>query len=95
MTILLSGAIAVVLVVVAMSFYFQRPPVVKQRVIVNLKHDPNVGFSGILWKSHGAWIVLRDVQAMQRGGPVTAMDGEAVFHRDSVLFMQVPPGSVQ
>lgn len=66
-----------------------QPPCVRQRVIVNLKSDPDTALSGVLWSSRGPWMVLRDVTALRTDGKTAPMDGESVIHRQNVHFLQV------
>jgi hypothetical protein len=57
-------------------------------VIVNLKSEENA-IRGVLWRSRGAWLVLRDVSILKAATPPTRIDGEIVIHRDNVAFLQV------
>lgn len=72
-----------------------RPPCLLRRVIVNLANDPATGLRGVLWQARGSWLVLRDVEKLERDerGDVTAdhVDGEAIVHRSNVAFVQVLP----
>lgn len=70
--------------------FWWRPPCLLRRVIVNAVDDS--ALEGVLWKSRGAWLVLRDVMLMEPGNPQrTAVDGEVVIHRSRVSFIQVLP----
>lgn len=88
----LGFALVVLGTAAAVWFYLDRPPCLSQRVIVNLSGDPETAYNGVLWRSRGSWIVLKDVRAMRSDGKVTVVDGETVFPRGQILFMQVPPG---
>jgi hypothetical protein len=59
-------------------------------VIVNLTDD-DTAIRGVLWRSRGPWLVLRDVAILKGGVPPTPVDGEIVVHREHVAFLQVPP----
>lgn len=84
-------------VVLAVGFaaawlWLEQPPCVKRRVMVNLKSDEDAAYEGILWSTRGRWITLKDVTAHKVERPSLRVDGEAVFHRDAILFMQILPG---
>ena len=66
------------------------PPCVRKTVIVNLKAD-DTALRGVLWRTAGPWLVLRQASALKPHGEPIAIDGEAVVHRADVLFMQVLP----
>lgn len=81
--------VVVLLGAIAAWLWLERPPAIRQRVIVNLQHDANEALRGVLWQSRGPWLVLRDVEALKAGQPPTAMDGEVLVHRSNVAFLQV------
>ena len=78
---------------VAIWWVLDRPPVLKQRVIVNFKSNPEVSLSGVLWASRGPWLILKQVTALRSDGKQSPVDGDAVVPRDDVQFIQVPPGA--
>lgn len=70
---------------------FWRPPCVLRVVLVTLVSDKDTAIQGVLWRSRGAWLVIRDAALVQsRSAPMKA-DGEIVIHRDNVAFLQVLP----
>jgi hypothetical protein len=74
--------------------FWWRPPCLLETVIVNLKDDPTTALRGVLWRSHGAWFVLRQPVALNLSAPdpakrEVALPGEVVIHRDNVSFFQV------
>ena len=72
-------------------YLLDQPPCVKRRVILNLKAEQDAGYEGVLWVQRGGWLTLKDVTAHKEGRPPMKVDGDAVFHRDAILFMQVLP----
>jgi hypothetical protein len=68
-----------------------RPPCLLKVVIVNVKHDPDTAFRGVLWQARGPWLTLRSVDMFTTGNQFKAVDGEVVLHRDNVSFVQVLP----
>ena len=70
-----------------------RPPCLLLRsVILNLRSDREVAFTGVLWRARGAWLTLTNVSAVRATGSAP-LDGDLVVHRSNVAFLQVlPPG---
>lgn len=68
-----------------------RPPCLLRRVIVNFQHDSTEAMEGVLWKSRGPWLTLRNVTAMKAGQPSAQMMGDVTVHRSNVAYMQVMP----
>lgn len=58
--------------------------------IVNLK-DGGQAIQGVLWRSRGAWLTLRNCHALVEGQKAQPIDGEVVIHRGNVSFLQVLP----
>lgn len=58
--------------------------------IVNLKSDSTSAIQGVLWRTRGPWLTLRDAHYLVKGQPPTSMDGEVVIHRSNVAYLQVP-----
>jgi hypothetical protein len=73
-----------------LNWQWWQPPCLLRRVVVNLKGDTDTAIAGVLWKSRGAWLVLRDCTLHRQQQPPAPMDGEVVIHRDNVAFVQVP-----
>jgi hypothetical protein len=67
-----------------------RPPCLLRRVIVNLASEATA-IEGVLWKSRGAWLTIRDAKLLVSHGSPAPIDGEIVLHRDRVSFLQVLP----
>ncbi len=83
-------AAAALLALVGLGWWvLDQPPCVRQRVIVNLKSDPDTALSGVLWSSRGPWLVLRAVVALKSDRQPVPVDGESVIHRQNVHFLQV------
>ena len=68
-----------------------RPPALLRRVTVVLKDEQPTSLQGVLWRSRGAWLVLRSVTAVRRGEQPEPIDGEVIVHRVNVSFLQVLP----
>lgn len=68
-----------------------RPPCLLRAVVVNLKSDDSTVLRGVLWRSRGSWLVLRDVSMHKSGEPPITVLGEAVIHRSNVTFLQALP----
>jgi hypothetical protein len=68
-----------------------RPPCLLQTVIVNLRSTHDEALRGVLWRSRGAWLVLKEPYAIAPGRTPQPLDGDAVIHRDNVAFLQVLP----
>ena len=71
------------------SLLWWRPPCVLRSVILNLKDDPSVALSGVLWSVRGPWFTLRNGAVLKAGEAPTPADGELVIHRDNIAFVQV------
>jgi hypothetical protein len=69
--------------------WWSRPPCLLRQVIVNLADDAAI--RGVLWRTQGPWLVLRDAALLKAHGDPIAMDGEIVVHRGTVRFVQVLP----
>ena len=68
-----------------------RPPCLLRLVIVNLHDDAAPAIRGVLWRSRGPWLVLRDAALIKTHADPIAVDGEVVLHRAVVRFLQVLP----
>lgn len=68
------------------ALLFWRHPAMLRHVIVNTTFDEV--FSGVLWKSRGPYLVLRDTSMLQKSGPPITVDGEVIIDRQKVAFMQ-------
>ena len=71
--------------------FWWRPPCLLRVVIVNPVAPADTAFRGILWRSRGAWLTLKEAAVLQENKPVTAVDGDLVIHRSNVAFLQVLP----
>lgn len=79
-----------------MSSWFERlaywrPPCVLRGIVVNLKGERENAIRGVLWRSRGAWLVLRNASVLEPRREPLAVDGEVLIHRDNVAFVQVLP----
>lgn len=92
-TLLLAVGLAVLIGLSGWIWWLRRPPMLTRRVILQL--DGDQALSGVLWRVHGDWFVLRDTLLLQPDGARVPMDGELVVHRRSVVFAQVPDGGQQ
>jgi hypothetical protein len=88
---LIGVASAIGLLLTVAWWYLNRPPSVLQRVIVNLKSEPELAVSGVLWQVRGPWLVFKDVTMLRSDGKTTPFDGECQVHRSNVGWIQVPP----
>lgn len=68
-----------------------RPPALLRVVLVTLVSDSEAAFKGVLWRSRGSWLVLRDVSLIKARTAPLPMDGEVVIHRANLAFIQVLP----
>jgi small nuclear ribonucleoprotein (snRNP)-like protein len=59
----------------------------RRRVLVNLKTDKAI--AGVLWAKRGHLLVLRNAELLEAGRQPTKLDGEVVFERSNVDFLQV------
>jgi hypothetical protein len=67
-----------------------RPPCLLRTVVISLKDDPGVGLHGVLWRTRGPWLVLRQPSTLSADGQKTAIAGaEALVHRSNVAFLVV------
>ena len=64
-----------------------RPPVLRRVVIVNFVHDDKTAIRGVLWTTHGSWLVVKKAELLA-GGAVTPLDGDVVIARETVAFLQ-------
>lgn len=71
--------------------FFWRPPCLLRSVVVNLKGTSDTAVSGVLWRSRGAWLVLRKASVIEPHSSPLTVDGEVVIHRSNVSFLQVLP----
>lgn len=65
-----------------------KPPCLLATVIVNRVDDRETALRGILWRSRGAWLVLKQAEALTVGQSPAAIDGEVIIHRSQVSFIQ-------
>ncbi|CAB4177385.1 hypothetical protein UFOVP998_28 [uncultured Caudovirales phage] len=74
---------------------FWRPPAMLRTCVVNLKDLNRDGqqqaIRGVLWRSRGPWLTLRQCQALVAEQPAQPIDGEVLVHRSNVSFLQVLP----
>jgi hypothetical protein len=68
-----------------------RPPCLLRLVIVNLTDPEATSIQGVLWRSRGAWLTMRDAKLLLDSGDFRPIDGEVVLHRDRIAFVQVLP----
>jgi hypothetical protein len=68
-------------------FCFWRPPFYLRSVLINLKTGE--ALSGVLWKTRGRWMVLRNATLMVESQAPRKIDGDAVIDRANVAFLQV------
>lgn len=68
-----------------------RPPCVLRRVIVNFVHDPTEAIEGVLWRSRGPWLTVRNAVGLKAGSRPADIIGEVVIHRERVAYLQVLP----
>ncbi len=68
-----------------------RPPCLLRECIINLKSDDAAAIQGVLWKSRGAWLTVKQAKALREGSPAQTIDGDVVIHRSNVAFIQVLP----
>lgn len=65
-----------------------RPPCLLETVIVNQVTDRETAIRGVLWRSRGAWLVLKQCHMLTVGRDAVPIDGEIVIHRSQVAFIQ-------
>jgi hypothetical protein len=70
--------------------WWWHPPCLLERVIVNLRDNPDEAIDGVLWSYRGGWLVLRDASALTGGSAPTKIDGEVIVHVDRVAYFQKP-----
>jgi hypothetical protein len=58
------------------------------RVVLNTRDGQ--AFDGVLYGWRGELVLLRDARLLREGHAVK-LDGEVIFNRDAVAFIQVPP----
>lgn len=71
--------------------FWWRPPALYRTVFVPLVSDKDAALRGVLWRSRGAWLVLRRVMVHKPPAAPTQLDGEVLVHRSNVSFIQVLP----
>lgn len=72
-----------------LQFYW-RPPCVRQRVIVNVTHNPNEAIRGVLWTfGRGGWLTLKDAYGIIPNAEPTKIDGDVVLHASRIAYLQV------
>ena len=74
-----------------MALWYWRPPCLLHTVIVNLVAPRDEAIKGVLWKSRGPWLCLKQATALKEGQPPVDMDGDVVIERTNVAFLQVLP----
>lgn len=62
-------------------------------VLVNLIDESETAVRGVLWRSRGPWLVVREASLVKANLAPVAMDGEVLIHRGNVAFIQVLPGA--
>lgn len=65
-----------------------RPPAMLATVIVNRLDNPNEALRGVLFRSRGAWLVLKQAEQLTAGEKPVPLDGEVLIHRSQVAFIQ-------
>jgi hypothetical protein len=60
-------------------------------VVVNLIEERDTAVQGVLWRSRGPWLVLREASMLKPSLAPQAMDGDVLVHRSNVAFIQVRP----
>lgn len=73
----------------ALTWWLQRPPMMRRRVLFNLASDPSLAVSGVLVTTRGQWFVLADAAVVRQDGSRTAALGPLVVHRGNVSFGQL------
>ena len=68
-----------------------RPPCLLRRVLVNFTHDSTEALEGVLYRSRGPWLTLKDVSALKAGQPPVAVIGDVLIDRAKVAYLQVLP----
>jgi hypothetical protein len=53
--------------------------------------DDKTFVRGVLWRTRGPWLVLRDVTLINARKGHLPTDGEVIIHRANVSFIQVLP----
>lgn len=66
---------------------FFRPYPVRKSGIVNLKHN-GASFRGVIWQIKGPFLVLRNTEILDQGGP-RPLDGEIILQMADIEFIQV------
>jgi hypothetical protein len=66
-----------------------QPPAMLQTVIVNMTTERDAALRGVLWRTRGDWLVLREVTMLMKAGAATTVDGEVLVHQRTVSFIQV------
>lgn len=64
-----------------------KPPCLLELVIVNRVGDDEA-FRGVLWRSRGAWLVLKQAELLVANQQPSPIDGEIIIHRSKVAFIQ-------
>jgi hypothetical protein len=67
------------------------PPCLLRRVHVNLIEIRDTAVQGVLWRTRGPWLVLRDAAHIKENGDVSPIAGDVIVHRNNVSFVQVLP----
>lgn len=80
------AALALVVLVVRPLWADSRRTVVRRRVLVNLKSGTAI--SGVVTKSTGVELIIRDGVLHQRDGVQSPADGELIVERADVDFIQ-------
>jgi hypothetical protein len=74
---------------------FWRPPCLLRSVNLQLvsraARDDDMAIQGVLWRSRGDWLVIRDASVKEGTRPPEKVQGEIVIHRSNVAFIQVLP----
>lgn len=67
---------------------FRKHPAYRTRAVVNL---PDHAVVGIVWRSRGRWLVLKDAVLQVEGSEPAKMDGDVIIEQQKVLFIQALP----
>lgn len=60
-----------------------------QTVIVSLIAPDGGALRGVLWRSRGPWLVLKDATAVRDGHAPEALAGDVIVERRNVAFMEI------
>jgi hypothetical protein len=64
---------------------------VNLQLVSRAARDDDMAIQGVLWRSRGAWLVIREASVKEGRLPKEKVQGEIVIHRSNVAFIQVLP----